>query len=89
MKTKIILINLAILIAYMLLLTAASKGAVLFTSILPIGAHVLTNFILFIVKISTHKENAYSYLISAILVLLIGFPSCWMLSGVAGDGRIF
>jgi hypothetical protein len=88
MKTKIIWLNLAILAAYMILLTAISGGGVLFTSIIPIAVHVFANFILFLVKIGSNKELGYTYLLCTFLVLLIGFPSCWFLASTAGGMRL-
>lgn len=89
-KSNIHLINLGILAAYMILLTIGSGGEVLLTSMMPIGLHVFVNLILFIVNFSNQNTRsvAYTYLLSAFFVLLVGFSSCWALSSLAGGARI-
>lgn len=84
MKNKNIhLINLGILAAYMLLLTiGGSKGSVIITSIIPIVLQVFINLILFLVNAGKDKSLSHTYLLSAFLVLLIGFSSCLGLSNL-------
>lgn len=83
-KSKILLINLLILFAYMAIITVVFDAAVLVISILPIAIHIFINLGLFIAFIRKEKNLAYTYLLSAVLILLIGFPSCWGLSSISG-----
>ena len=86
-KNNIHLRNLGILAAYMLILTAVFKEGVLVASIIPIAVQVVANFIYFISNFEKDRSLSYTYLLSAFLVLLIGFPSCWALSGASSALR--
>ena len=88
MKGKIHTINIIILAVYMIFLTIAAKGDVLLAAVVPITVHILINVVLFFIYLSKDKPLAYTYLLSALVVLLIGFPSCWGLSNMAGGMRI-
>ncbi len=81
-KSQIHIINLVILFVYMVVITAAYKDGVLILSVLPIALHVLINFILFLVNISSDRPIGLTYLLSSLLVLLIGFSSCLGLSNL-------
>lgn len=72
----------------MIVITIVFKGMVLFISILPIALHIFINLGLFLKHISDNKSLAYTYLLSAALILLIGFPSCWGLTSVAGGLKL-
>jgi hypothetical protein len=87
-KSKIHLINILILAAYMILLTGLYHDAVLIISIIPIAIHIGVNFVLCVNNFNENRSLAYTYLLSALLVLLIGFPSCWGLSAMNGGLRI-
>jgi hypothetical protein len=80
-KSKIHLINIAVLAVYMIVLTAVFHDMVLMASILPIAVQILVNFVLFLNNFNENRSISYTYLLSASLVLLIGFPSCWGLAG--------
>jgi ABC-type nickel/cobalt efflux system permease component RcnA len=87
-KSKIHLINILVLAVYMILLTILFNDAVLIISIIPIGLHIAVNFVLFLSHFNENRSISYTYLLSALLVLLIGFPSCWGLASVNGGFRI-
>lgn len=87
-NSKIHLINIGILAGYMILLTIFFKGEVLIVSVLPIAIHIFVNFVLFVQNFGSNRSLAYTFLLSAFLVLLIGFPSCWGLSTVGGGLKI-
>lgn len=74
-NTKIIIvaINLAILIAYTIFFrTSSTDSLTIILEAIAIGIHVITCLLLAIVVY--RKE----FLLSALVVLLIGFSSCWM-----------
>lgn len=75
-KGKIHLVNLAILFGYLIILTAAFKDMVIIASIIPIAAQILINVILFLKNFNSNRSLSYTYLLSAFIVLLVGFPSC-------------
>lgn len=66
----------------MMVIIAAYNDVVLFVSVIPIALHVLINFILFLVNISSDRPLGLTYLLSSLLVLLIGFSSCLGLSNL-------
>jgi hypothetical protein len=78
---KVAGINLAILLGYMLLINVANTGperglgVAIFSAMLivvQVGLNVLVAIIHFVQK----KRSAKSYLLSALLVLIIGFSAC-------------
>ncbi|MCO5949418.1 hypothetical protein [Mucilaginibacter flavidus] len=74
-NTKIIIvaINLTILIAYTIYFrTSSTNSLTIILEAVAIGIHVITCLLLAIVVY--RKE----FLLSALVVLLIGFSSCWM-----------
>jgi hypothetical protein len=73
----------------MILLTMAFKDAVLIISILPIAVHIFINVVWFIVHFNKNRSLSLTYLLSALLVLLVGFPSCWGLAAIRGGGFVF
>jgi hypothetical protein len=87
-KSKIHLINIAVLAVYMILLTILYHDAVLMISIIPIGLHILLNFLMFLSNFNTNRSVSYTYLLSALLILLIGFPSCWGFAALGGGFKI-
>jgi hypothetical protein len=73
-NTKIIIvaINLAILVAYTIYFKTSSKDSLtIILEAIAIGLHVITCLLLAIVVY--RKE----FLLSALVILLIGFSSCW------------
>ncbi|MCC6371523.1 MAG: hypothetical protein IT236_11010 [Bacteroidia bacterium] len=87
-NSKIHLINLGILLVYMVGLTLAFKGAVLLLSIVPIGIHVFINFLLFLLYLKKDRPLSYTFLLSALIVLLVGFSGCWGLTNLSGGLKI-
>lgn len=83
-NNKIHLINLGVLFSYMVIITIMYKDAVLIFSILPIAIQIFVNLMLFI-RYFKDKTICYTYLLSAVLVLLIGFPSCWGFSNIGNS----
>lgn len=80
--------NLLVLLAYMSILTAMHGGGVLLTSIWPIFLHVCVNMITAAVYYSNNnRETANAFMLSALIVALVGFSSCWGLSSAAGGLR--
>jgi len=72
-KITIVAINLAILIAYTIYFrTSSTDSLTIILEAVAIGIHVITCLLLAIVVY--RKE----FLLSALVVLLIGFSSCWM-----------
>ncbi len=78
---KIAGINLAILLGYMLLVNVTNTGpergleVAIFSAMLivaQVGLNVLVAIIFFVQK----KSSAKSYLLSALIVLVIGFSAC-------------
>ncbi len=79
---KIAGINLAILLLYMVLINVTSNGyerqlAVLVLAAFAIGIQVVLNFLIAIVLFIKKRPEARSFLLSAVLVLVIGFSSCF------------
>jgi uncharacterized BrkB/YihY/UPF0761 family membrane protein len=87
-KSKIHLTNLTILFIYMIVLTIVFKAGILIVSIVPIALHICINLGLFLKHFSDNRSLAYTYLLSATLILLIGFPSCWELSSLTGGLKL-
>jgi heme/copper-type cytochrome/quinol oxidase subunit 4 len=81
-NSKIHIYNLIVLFSYMILLTFLSKDMVLITSIIPIAIQIFVNIIFFFANFGSNRSLAYTYLLSAFLVLIIGFPSCWGFSSI-------
>jgi hypothetical protein len=74
-------INLAILVGYMLLINITSTGperglGVAIFAAMAIIAHVAITGLIAIVFFIQKKRSAPSYLLSAVLVLVIGFSAC-------------
>lgn len=74
-------INLLILLLYMVLINVSSTGSerelgLLIFSSFAIVAHVAVNVLIAIVFFIKKKNSAKSYLLSAAIVLVIGFSSC-------------
>ncbi|NOS91594.1 MAG: hypothetical protein HOP30_06705 [Cyclobacteriaceae bacterium] len=84
MKNKIVGVNLIILLVYTILIIAFSSGSekglgILIGLAFCISIHSGLNFIVAIASfINKSKENGRSFLLSALLIVLIGFPSCWI-----------
>jgi hypothetical protein len=84
MKNKIVGVNLMILLIYTILIFAFSSGSekglgVLIGLAFCIAIHSGLNLIFAIVSfIQKFKEEGKSFLLSALLIVLIGFPSCWI-----------
>jgi len=72
-KIIIVAINLAILVAYTIYFKRSSKDSLIIISqAIAIGFHVIACLLLAIVVY--RKE----FLLSALVILLIGFSSCWI-----------
>jgi hypothetical protein len=72
-KIIIVAINLALLVAYTIYFKTSSKDSLnIILEAVAIGLHVITCLLLAIVVY--RKE----FLLSALVILLIGFSSCWM-----------
>ncbi|MFY8035906.1 MAG: hypothetical protein ACOVMQ_02005 [Cyclobacteriaceae bacterium] len=84
MKNKIVGVNLIILLAYTILIIAFSSGSekglgILIGLAFCIAIHSALNFIVAIIYfIQKLNEEGKSFLLSAFLIVLIGFPSCWI-----------
>jgi hypothetical protein len=84
MKNKIVGVNLIILLAYTILVFAFSGGSekglgILIGLAFCIAIHAGLNFIFAIFSfIQKFKEEGKSFLLSALLIVLIGFPTCWI-----------
>ena len=84
---KIAGINLAVLLAYSAIIRLINGGGgthgdeglgILIMSAFTIAAHVLVNLVMVIVCFANQKkELGWSWLLSAGLVLLVGFSTCW------------
>lgn len=79
------LTNLLVLFGYMVLLTIIFNDMVLIMSIIPIAGQILINLGLCVQQFKKDRSLAYTYLLSAFLVLLIGFPSCWGFSSIGSQ----
>lgn len=83
---KIVGINLAIMLVYTLLMQAwaqsvdehyISLGVLLFTMYI-VGAHVVVNLVVSLFYFfKNNKDMAKAFLLSTVIVLLVGFSSCW------------
>lgn len=83
-KGKILLTNFLVLAAYMTLFAVTSGREAIIVSALAIALHTGLNFIFFIIYLGDHdKSTAFSYLLSTIMVVLIGYSSCWAVSSIA------
>ncbi len=82
---KIHLINLVVLFGYMVFLTLVFNYFVIVMSIIPIAGQILINLGLCVQNFKKDRSLAYTYLLSAFLVLLIGFPSCWGFSSIGSQ----
>ena len=84
---KIAGINLAVLLAYSAIIRLINGGGgthgdeglgILIMSAVAIALHVLVNLAMMVGCFATHeKELGWSWLLSAGLVLLVGFSTCW------------
>lgn len=89
-RNKILLINLAILIGYIVVINLTSdsgaqyKGLdILLFSMVAIAVHAAINFLISIVNfIQRNKELGVTYLLSAFLVALIGAGACFASASV-------
>ena len=75
-NSRIHLINIIVLVSYIILFKLIYKEGAALACVFPIFIHVMVNCILFLTNISKNKSLGLHYLLSAILVLLIGFPTC-------------
>lgn len=84
--SRVAAINLLILALYTILIHVLSRTGksgdaglvILIVSVVPVGLHVLVNFILSIVMfIKKNNEAGKAFLLSSLLVLIIGFSTCW------------
>lgn len=78
---KIVGINLCIMLAYMVLINITSVGqerslAVLVFSAFAVGVHVAISVLVAIIFFIQKNPQAQAFLLSAGLVLLIGFSAC-------------
>lgn len=74
-------INLFVMLAYMILINITSVGrerelAVLVFSALAVGVHVAISILVAIIFFIQKNPRAKAFLLSAVLVLLIGFSAC-------------
>jgi hypothetical protein len=82
---KIHLTNMLVLFGYMVILTIIFKDMVIIMSIIPIAVQILINLGLCVQQFNKDRSLAYTYLLSAFLVLLIGYPSCWGFSDIGNQ----
>jgi bacteriorhodopsin len=74
-----------VLFGYMVILTIIFKDMVIIMSIIPIAVQILINLGLCVQQFNKDRSLAYTYLLSAFLVLLIGYPSCWGFSDIGNQ----
>lgn len=75
-NSRIHFINLGIIVAYMLILTAIFKRDAIGLSIIPIAVQIVVNGILSLSNLGKDVARARTYLLSALLVWLVGYSSC-------------
>lgn len=79
---KIVGINLIILVIYMIVINVTSPASdrglsILVSSMVFIGVHVGINLLVAIVLFIQKHKNAKYYLLSTLVVGVIGFSACW------------
>lgn len=86
---KVVAINFGIFLCYQALLILVGDGeGYLILDMFPLIAHWVTMLILMIVSFSRGKKMyGIGHLISLILIILIGFGSCWWISDALGGAR--
>ncbi len=78
-------INMLILLGYMILLTLFFKWLVLMVSVIPIAMQICVNLLLSISNWRKNKSLGKTYLLSAFLVLIVGFSTCIGFTGIANN----
>lgn len=70
------------------LLVLSVQPRAMLTSVIPITLQLLTNFVLFFVYLG-HENKAVvpTFLLNAVIILLVGYPACRGLASVIGSGR--
>ncbi|MFI5203220.1 MAG: hypothetical protein ACHQF2_01900 [Flavobacteriales bacterium] len=76
MRATILLINLIILAVYMGFYSVFKDPEQMFGSAFLVLFHILGNVLLAVFNTNQDRTAANTYLLSAVLVLLIGFPTC-------------
>jgi hypothetical protein len=76
MRGTILFINLVILAVYMGFYSVFKEPGQLFGSAFLVLFHILGNLLLAVFNTNPDRSLTNSYLLSAFLVLLIGFPTC-------------
>jgi hypothetical protein len=83
---KVFRLQLLIFISYQLLLALlchSGSGGFLFIDMLPLVLHWVILIILMIVSFAGRKKGAgLGYLISFLVICIVGFGSCWLISGI-------
>jgi hypothetical protein len=77
---KIYLINLGVLFTYLVVIKVAYDSSAIIVSVLPILLQLIVNFMLGIITIGSDRPKGLAYILSIVVVLLIGFPSCLIIS---------
>jgi hypothetical protein len=87
MKNKIVLTNLLILLIYTTAIVSSSYSsnnserglAVAIYMGIFLGGHIFINFVTSIIYFTNkNKIKGKQFLLSGLLILLIGFPACWL-----------
>jgi hypothetical protein len=87
MKNKIVLINLLLLLIYTIVIVGSSynshgsEGGLAVAIIMGmfLAGHVFINFVTSIIYFANKdKVKGKQFLLSGLLILLIGFPACWL-----------
>ena len=90
---KVMRLQLGIFLGYQLLLAVAMSllhGGFLIIDIFPLVIHWLILFIFMIVNFASKKNGAgLGYLLSLLIIVIVGFGSCWGISGIVDKGMMF
>lgn len=90
---KVMRLQLGIFIGYQLLLAGIASGsrgsAFLFLDMLPLIVHWIVLFVFMCIKFGNRKTGAgLGYLISLLATMIIGFGSCFFISGIIDKGMV-
>lgn len=86
---RVLGINFGVFMAYQMLMIFVAGDSYLISDILPLIAHWLVMLIMMIISFSRGKKMAgIGWLISLIVIIIIGFGSCWWIADMVGGMNI-